>query len=468
MKNLRLYLAAFILFVLASCSTEPETSLSLISGPDPTGGNWKTIAISNSDVVLVPLSAKENDASTKIEIDEIKTKRGSLTASESTAIQYWDSSAVIRWNEIARSLVIKYKTNPPMASRLYALLSFAQYDGSIITWKAMYSNNRKRPSILDTSIHLLTSTEGPSYPSDHATIAGASAAILLSIFPSEGAMLDSLVKLHEESRINGGYNFRSDVVEGDAIGRSVAAIVLSIFSADGSSSVWGDTVPVGVQYWYSSARPPISPLLPLWGKVKCWAITDMASIEAPAPPTFGSQEFLDALREVRQISDTRTAEQKAIAIKWADGGGTYTPPGHWNLIASQSIQPIGWSTIRQARAFALLNMAMFDAGVCCWNTKYKYWLIRPSQADTSITLAVPLPNFPSYSSGHSSFSAAAAEVLGYLIPTKQNAFNDMAAEAAISRVYGGIHYRFDSEAGLIMGQKVGALVVARAKIDGAD
>jgi membrane-associated phospholipid phosphatase len=460
--------AVLLISLLASCNSEPTNPPETKSGQDPNGGSWHTIVLSSSAAVSAPAPAAETDSLTKKELEEIKAKQAAITPEETSVILHWDSSAVIRWNEIARSLVIKYKTNPPSASRIYALLSIAQYDASVVAWRLKYLYNRKTPSTLDGSIKPPTQASGPSYPSDHATIAGASASILASIYPLEQNMLDSLARVHEESRITGGYNFRSDVQTGDSIGRAVGAIVLSSFATDGSQATWNDTIPKGPQYWYSSQKPPVAPLLPLWGNVKCWVITDMSAVEAPPPPEWGSAAYLDGLHEVRQISDTRTAEQTAIAIKWADGGGTYTPPGHWNSIASESILPLGWSTLRQARAFSLLNMAMLDAGVCCWKSKYKYWLIRPSQADTLIKLAVPLPNFPSYTSGHSSFSGAAAEVLGYLIPAQKTDFQQMASEAAISRVYGGIHYRFDSDAGLAAGQKIGALAVARGKSDGSD
>jgi membrane-associated phospholipid phosphatase len=121
-----------------------------------------------------------------------------------------------------------------MASRVYALLGIAEYDASVVTWKNMYLYNRKRPHSIDASIITLSDANGPSYPSDHASIAGASATILSSIYPLEKTWLDSLASVHEESRIAGGYNFRSDVMAGDSIGRAVAGIVFSSCTDDGS------------------------------------------------------------------------------------------------------------------------------------------------------------------------------------------------------------------------------------------
>jgi membrane-associated phospholipid phosphatase len=185
------------------------------------------------------------------------------------------------------------------------------------------------------------------------------------------------------------------------------------------------------------------------------------------PPPIGSPEFEAALKEVRYFSDYRTPEQLRIAEFWADGAGTVTPPGHWNQIASDLILQYGLNDLRAARALALTNMAVMDAGISCWDAKYHYWFLRPTQADPAIQLAVALPNFPSYTSGHASFSGAAAEVLGYLFPANKTSLRLMADEAALSRVYGGIHYRFDGEQGLIAGRAIGALAIERGKSDGS-
>ena len=96
---------------------------------------------------------------------------------------------------------------------------------------------------------------------------------------------------------------------------------------------------------------------------------------------------------------------------------TPTPPGHWNFIAAPYIREAEFSEVRAARVFALLDMALHDAAVGCWETKFFYFNPRPSHLDPEIKTAIGLPNFPSYTSGHSTFSAAAAEVLSYLFPS---------------------------------------------------
>jgi hypothetical protein len=181
----------------------------------------------------------------------------------------------------------------------------------------------------------------------------------------------------------------------------------------------------------------------------------VTQLRPPPPPAIDSPQFKAALAEVRRISDTRTPEQLRIAQFWADGAGTYTPPGHWNDIACGYIVERDLSELRAARALALMNMAVMDAGICCWDTKYAYWLLRPYQADPAITTPVGKPNFPAYTSGHATFSGAASEVLAFLFPHHKNEVRQMAEEAALSRLYGGIHFRFDNEVGLESGRGIG-------------
>ena len=109
-----------------------------------------------------------------------------------------------------------------------------------------------------------------------------------------------------------------------------------------------------------------------------------------------------------------------------------------------------------------------DAGISCWDTKYYYMYPRPPQADENIKCLFGVPNFPSYTSGHSTFSAAAATVLGYIFPADVNTFNEYAKEASDSRIYSRIHFRFDCEVGLEVGTNIGNYAVEVAKVDGAD
>jgi membrane-associated phospholipid phosphatase len=211
-------------------------------------------------------------------------------------------------------------------------------------------------------------------------------------------------------------------------------------------------------------------MLAAFGSVRAWMMTPADILnERPAPPPSTSSALMAReLEEVRQAVRKPTREQIAMVYKWADGLSSPTPPGHWNVIASPHIAAAGFSEVRTARAFALLNMTMHDAAVACWDAKFAYYNPRPSQMDPRIRTILGLPNFPSFTSGHSTFSASAAEVLSYLFPSAAGEFHTAKDEAAISRLYGGIHYRSDIEIGKEHGSRVGSYTVSFARTDGAD
>jgi hypothetical protein len=225
-------------------------------------------------------------------------------------------------------------------------------------------------------------------------------------------------------------------------------------------------------------------------------MTSGAQFRASGPPELTSSAYAQAHDEVRQLgaanSVTRTAEQTDIARFWADGAGTITPPGHWNQIAQTVVQSKNLSLVDEARLFALLNIAEADAAILCWDTKYftNFW--RPitaiREADTdgnpgTVQVAdwqplLTTPNFPSYTSGHSTFSAAAGTVLAALNGSDNFTFTSQAdasaavgarsftsfsqavGEAADSRLYGGIHFRFDNADGLAAGLALGQYVLS--------
>jgi len=449
-------------FILSACSGGSSKALP----GEPTGGNWTPILLSSPDAVRLAAPPEAGSSDEQTEIDELIEFQKQRTDDTQATVEFWNAGASVRWNEIARDLVAKHRTVPPMAARLYALLSVAQYDALVAAWNNKYFHNRPAPETVASSLNpLVVIHADPVYPSEHATVAAACAAVLAYYYPDEVEFLESKVTEHTESRLWAGVNFRSDITTGDSLGREVAQIVIEYAQTDSSDAKWTGTVPAGEGVWFSAANE--EPLLPLWGQVKPWLMTSGDQFRSEPPPANGSPEFQADLAEVKQISDARTQEQARIAALWADGLGSYTPPGRWNKIAADLILKYELNEIRAARAFALMNMAMMDAGIACWDTKYYYLLIRPSQVDPSITTPVGLPNFPAYTSGHSAFSGAGAEALGYLFPDDKESLWDLAEEASLSRIYGGIHYRFDGDGGLAQGQAVAQLAIERGRSDGS-
>jgi hypothetical protein len=158
---------------------------------------------------------------------------------------------------------------------------------------------------------------------------------------------------------------------------------------------------------------------------------------------------------VRRISDSRTYEQIGIARYWENLTGAFTA-GVWNELARNAIAAHGLSEAESARVLALMHMAGFDALLACHESKYVYWVPRPTQLDPQIQLAIAAPNHPSYPSNHACISGAMALVLDAKFPDQRGRYAAMGRQAGESRIYAGIHYRIDVDEGLTIAQKVAA------------
>jgi membrane-associated phospholipid phosphatase len=450
----------------SACVTSTNNSTSsggIVIAAEPTGGTWKPFVLNSSDALRSLAPPSQGSIQFNQDVNELKALQLNRTAKVNESINYWDNGSVVRWNEIARSLVVKNGTSAPMASRVYALLSVAQYDALVSAWNNQYTYNRSSPHDVDPSIQpAVQTTSDPAYPSDHAVVAGASAAVLSYLYPNETAWLAKQATADEESRVQAGVNFRSDITAGDSLGRTVAQNIINRAKNDGSNALWNGTVPTGPGKWVSTTSPKQAPLLPNWGNVTPWLLNSSNIIMPSSPPVYGSAQFNASLQEVKQIANNRTEEQLHIAQYWNND-----PPGLWNQIACDLIQSYHLNELRSARALALMNAATMDAGICCWKAKYDYWYPRPIQADPTIKTAFPTPNFPSYTSGHSDFSAAAGGVLSYIFPKEKSELQAKVQQASMSRLYAGIHYRFDCDQGVKVGSEVAQHAIQRGEKDGS-
>ena len=214
--------------------------------------------------------------------------------------------------------------------------------------------------------------------------------------------------------------------------------------------------------WYSApGLPPIGIAL---ASTKGWLLDSASQFRPAAPPAFGSPAWNAALAEVQRVAKERTREQTAIAQKWNSGD----PWAVWNATAADAIRRHHMSELDAARVLAVLNVGATDAIIACFEAKYHYWSIRPSQADTTLMLAdsVQLPNFPSYPSGHACSAGAFERILVHFLPDERAQFIATAAEQAMSRLYGGIHYRFDNDGGLELGRVVAQNAIDRERRGG--
>jgi membrane-associated phospholipid phosphatase len=319
----------------------------------------------------------------------------------------------------------------------------------------------------------------PGYPSEGAVIAAVSKDILTAMFPLEKDYIAAKAEEHINSILWAGMNVQSDITAGDSLGRAVGKIFRMRASTDGmknaqtpkavSDSIKAAAFATYGWQWINQESPERKVgITPFFGKVRTWFVPDVAAVRPGPPPAPGSVEFNAAAQELEDILDNLTNDQRKIANFWADGIGTYTPPGHWDRFAAELIVKYKYNPLRAARVLAYLNMTMQDAGIACWDTKYHYHYPRPIQAIPGFKTILGTPNFPSYTSGHSMFSAAAAQVLSHIFPAEAATIEGWAQEAEVSRIYGGIHYRFDVEAGATAGQQVGQFAVNRLILDGGE
>jgi membrane-associated phospholipid phosphatase len=419
---------------------------------------------------------RADEAGSAYELEELKSYQSARTSEMIDRAAYWaHGPATLRWTEKQLDLIKKHRTNPPRASRGLALVHVAMYDAMVSAWNTKHSYPyRVRPDRLDPSLKpAVPQSFEPTYPSEHAVMAGAASRVLAYLYPEEKAELARLEQEAALSRLWAGANYRSDVEKGLELGRAVADLVIARASADGSNSAWdGFGRLTGLGYWEPAPPAFGGPVEPVWGAVKTWLMSRGNQFRPELPPAPGSAQFRAEHLQVKQVSESLTREQRRIAYYWADGPGTVTPPGHWNVIAKELALRDALTTPRAARVFALLNAAQADAFVACWDSKYAYWSERPITAirrlfDANWSPLIETPPFPGYVSGHSTVSGAASEVLAYAFPADAGLLRAQAHEAMMSRLYGGIHIRADNEVGLALGKKIGALAVERGRRDGS-
>jgi hypothetical protein len=377
------------------------------------------------------------------------------------------ADVVTAWNAAALNAIRANRTTPPQASRALAILHVSMYDAI--------------NGIVRTHERYFVSSVVPASASVVAAASAAAHAALTALFASEVTSFDA-VHSGILDGIADGPQKRKGIEWGEDVGRQILAArandnadaTVPLPSGAGPG-VWQPTPPAFAQY-----------LLPQWGFVTPFAIPTSSFFRPPGPPALDSARWAADCTEVKSLGaaagSLRTPEQSLIALFWADGAGTETPPGHWNRIAQQVSADRGTALADKARLFALMNMAMADAAIGAWDAKYTFNFWRPVTAiragdsdgnaatdpDPLWSSFIVTPPFPDYVSGHSTFSGAAASVLAMFYGTDDvsfvvgsdgvpgvmrsfASFSAAADEAAISRLYGGIHDRSANEDGLAAG-----------------
>jgi hypothetical protein len=387
--------------------------------------------------------------------------------------------------------------SPPQASRAYAYASVAAYEA------LRHDDSTYRT--LAGQLNGLTAIPAPQPDSEYYfPLAGVHAFMTVGkALTFSQKRMDSLrTAMHERIRRMG---VPAPVFERSvAYGERVAQHVLAWSKEDNFLQTRGYpkyTVTSDVGRWTPTPPAYMDAVEPNWAKLRPF-VMDSASQFPPKPPyrfdmTEGSPFYLQ-VKEVFDTDRTLTEEQRAIAAFWdcnpyvmnVRGHAMYatkkiTPGGHWMGIVATAAHKSRASLMQSADAYARTAVALADGFIAVWDEKYRSNLVRPetminAHFDDAWLPVLQTPPFPEYTSGHSGISTAAATVLTdvfgdnfsftdstemtYGLPPRSfSSFNQAAAEAAISRLYGGIHYRQAIEEGVVQGRRVGELVVQRVK-----
>lgn len=327
-----------------------------------------------------------------------------------------EPTSVYAWNRVALDAVAQAKPTQHQVVRLLAYVSLAQHAAA------------------------------NEAPGDDGAMAGASGAVIAALLPSQAAAV--------QARLSAAHPKHS------ARGAAIAERVLARAQVDGFARAWTGTQPAAADAWRSLASPPAPPAYPAVGGMRTFFIPSGDALRAAAPPERDSQRFADDLAEVRRHVLQPTPDTTRLARFYEMTSGTMAG-GFWNERAIEAMQRESLTARQATVVLATLNMAMLDALVACHESKYRYWVPRPSQVDGSIKAMIGVPNHPSYPSNHACLSTAAGEVLGHFVPAVRAQAAAAAGDAGLSRIYAGIHYRFDVDAGALIGRGVAAAALAR-------
>lgn len=438
-------------------------SAQIAAGPiEPGAGGWRTwVLASGQELRLAP---PPDAQATATERQELRALAGQRDAAALERSRYWDFwSPAHRWNELLFDTSVARNLFGPTGLRAFAMLNVAIHDALIAAWDSKHAHNRRRPSEADPQRATpLPAPRSPSYPCEHAVAAGAGSAVLAHLFPEDAQRFAEAAEEAAHSRVLAGVVYPSDARAGLELGRAVAARVIESMKLDGTK--WAGTVPVGPGLWQGTDPVGIDEMR--WKRF----VLDAASQFRPGPPPApASPERAAEGAEVKDFKRTPVTNGKAFYWQFGQYGG----PGLLYRVSGEIGRQLAEAGLdgnapRAARAYALVYVGHYEAYIASQDAKYHYWTVCPNQFDPTITTVVPTPKFPSYVSNAATVGMATACVLGHLFPHEAERYRGWAQEFGESRLWAGIHFRSDVEAGWEIGRRVGAAFIERAKHDGAE
>ena len=370
---------------------------------------------------------------------------------------------------------------PPVASRAFGFTGLALYEAVVAGIPSMTSTVGAIPEFTN-----LTPPDGNANYHWPTVANNALASVIDSLWENASQINnDSLHDIRDYyNTLFEGQISAQDYADSKAYGEAIGNDVFQFSKTDGGHQSYDSNFP-------TSYVPPVAPglwvpygsqtaLQPYWGSHRPFVTDDTTGVIPGPPPAFSTDvnsPFYAYAFQVYYQGNNNTADQVTIAQYWADGGGSITPPGHSIAMLHSILIHENSNLETSAIAYAKMGLALSDAFLACWKTKYIYNCTRPityiqSNIDANWVSLIGTPPFPEYSSGHSSQSGAMSEVMESLFgdsyafvdsthgtnfggPRSFISFDEAADEAAVSRLYGGIHFEFGNTAGLQIGRQIG-------------
>lgn len=411
--------------------------------------------------------------------------QSSRVAAQNTSVPAAELDATIlnKWIQLLYDRIEAEEVSAPGASRLYAYAGITAYQSVLPGIEDGISMSGQLTNMPDMPY----AEEGKVY--DWITSANEAMSIVIDgLFPADADDTHRAVKNLHDAELRARQANQDETVIEDSVefGESVGQAMLEWVATDNFAETRGMTweMPTGDPSFWVPTRSNQRPVEPFWGQIRPFALYYADACAVHRNIDFSEEEgstfYLQAL-EVKTTGDNLTNEQKDIARFWVDTPGeTGTPAGHWMLLANQMVDVLDLKLERSAMMYALVGIAVGDSFISTWSYKYQDNLLRPETyiqeyIDPQWQPLIASPGFPEYPSGHSVVSGAASEVLtgmfGIVAFTDRSgqkhrlgersftSFEAAASEAAISRLYGGIHYRAAIENGLRQGRCIGRNVL---------
>jgi membrane-associated phospholipid phosphatase len=454
-------------------TTEPGARVTLGTGPTAI----TVTADSNGNFTLPDATLSPGANQVTLTATDAAGNTSTYTKAITRIVPTTANQVAIDWDNATLNAIVLDASAPPVANRSLAMVSGAMYDAV--------------NSVNGASSYLYVHVAAPASSSDIAAVAQAAHDVLVYLYPGQQVSIDTQLTTSLASVTDD-----TAKANGISVGQQVAAAIIAQRQNDGATNFVDYTPGTGPGQWQPTYPSYAPALLPNWATLKPFLMTSDSQFRPAGPESLSSSQWQTDYNQVKSLgsatSTTRTADQTQIAKFWNDGVGTPTPAGHWNQIALQLIQARGGvSLFDTLKLLAELNTAMGDAAIVAWDAKYTNSFWRPITAiqagggNAGLTADpnwVPLlntPNFPEYVSGHSTFSAAAAAILGNYfgqnfafstgspspgmtgITRSYASFTAAAQEAGMSRIYGGIHYMTSNLDGQAAGTALGNYVLQK-------